>query len=59
MARTWTIDELRDALREFEVALQDAGLADNSVRTYVDRSERFLRWLTGDYIPGTRGRRRG
>lgn len=44
--------ELRDALAEFERDLRRAGLGENTVNTYVDRSERFLRYLTGDYRPG-------
>ena len=27
---------------------QEAGLADSSVRTYVDRSRILVRWLAGD-----------
>ena len=51
MATTWTIEELRQELGRFETALLDARLAPSSVQTYVDRTERFLRWLTGDYTP--------
>ncbi len=47
----WTIDDLRREVRDFERDLRAAGLADSSIRTYVDRSEVFLRWLTGDYRP--------
>jgi hypothetical protein len=45
----WTIAELRDELARFEAEARAAGLAESSVRTYVDRSERFVRWLAGDY----------
>lgn len=52
MANAWTMVEVRDALLEFERDLRSAGLSDNTVTTYVDRSARFLRYLSGDYIPG-------
>lgn len=50
----WSLDELRQELRRFERELQAAGLARSSVDTYVDRSERFVRWLAGEYRPGAR-----
>lgn len=48
----WTKPELREALLKFERDLRRAGLSENTVTTYVDRSERFLRYLSGDYRPG-------
>ena len=47
----WTVRELNQELRRFERELRAAGLAENSVRTYVDRTAIFLRWLSGDYKP--------
>jgi hypothetical protein len=49
MPEPWTINELYDELERFEQEAQRAGLAENSVRTYVDRSRIFIRWLNGDY----------
>ncbi len=55
--RSWTLRELHDELRRFEAELKVAGLRPNSVHTYVNRSEIFLRWLSGDYTPqGPRSR---
>lgn len=52
----WTHAELRTKLSEFEVELRRAGLKESSIRTYVDRSEVFVRWLGGEYVPrSTRG----
>lgn len=51
MTDTWTMLELRQALRDFESELRRAGKSDNTVHTYVDRAERFLRYLSGDYRP--------
>jgi hypothetical protein len=45
---------LKRLLGEFEQELRSAGLEDNTVRTYVDRSAYFVRWLDGDYAPGQR-----
>jgi hypothetical protein len=47
----WSGDELVSMLQEFETELRDAGLADNSVNTYVQRSMTFVRWLRGEYTP--------
>ena len=49
METTWTLAELREELHRFEGAARAAGLKDASVRTYVDRSSRFVRWLGGEY----------
>jgi hypothetical protein len=47
----WTVSELRRELTRFEEELRSSGLADNSIRTYVDRSAIFIRWLAGEYHP--------
>ncbi len=49
MENTWTLEDLKVDLERFEQEARAAGLAENSVRTYVDRSRIFLRWLAGDY----------
>lgn len=51
MKEVWSLEDLRAELRRFEAELRAAGLRDSSVHTYVDRTERFLRWLQGDYTP--------
>ncbi len=45
------IAELRVELRRWERELVAAGKAENTVATYVGRSEIFLRWLAGEYVP--------
>ena len=47
----WTLLDLKAELARFEADLRGADLAENSIRTYVGRSEVFLRWLAGDYRP--------
>lgn len=50
-AETWTYAELMEELETFELALRRANLRASSVRTYIDRSQYFIRWLVGEYIP--------
>ena len=49
MDTTWSIADLMDELERFEREARAAGLKENSVRTYVDRSPNFVRWLAGDF----------
>jgi len=49
--QAWTIGQLWSELRRFEDELNAAKLAENTVRTYVDRTTFFLRFLVGDYTP--------
>lgn len=51
MAQSWSLEELHQKLAQFEHELTKAGLHPSSVRTYVDRSAIFLRWIGGDYRP--------
>jgi len=55
--------ELRSELDRYRSALVAAGKVPNTVQTYVDRADRFIRWLAGEYDPahqssGARGRAR-
>ena len=47
----WDIPQLHDKLDEFEVELRVAGLKESSIRTYIDRSRFFVRWLEDDFHP--------
>ena len=47
----WSVTQLRALLHEFEQELREAGLEDATIRTYVDRSTYFVRWLDDDYHP--------
>jgi len=42
---------LRSALADYERELIAAGKADDTVHTYVDRAERFIKYLVGTYKP--------
>ena len=48
---TWTLSELRAELRRFERELRAKKLRENTVQTYVSRTDTFLRWLDGTYEP--------
>lgn len=47
----WTVEQLRRLFVDFEAELRDAELEENTIRTYVDRSTYFIRWLDDDYHP--------
>ncbi|MFP4148958.1 MAG: hypothetical protein ACLFV0_05665 [Nitriliruptoraceae bacterium] len=49
--QSWTHERLLAELDAFEQDLRAAGLRENSVRTYTDRTRTFLRWLVGEYTP--------
>jgi hypothetical protein len=49
MPDAWTITDLYEELDRFEREARSAGLTENSVRTYADRSRIFLRWLVDDF----------
>ncbi len=48
---SWTVTAMYDMLGEFEAELRAAGLEEATIRTYVDRSTYFIRWLDDDYHP--------
>ncbi len=45
----WTVADLQRELERFEAEARRAGLKETSVKTYVDRSAIFVRWLAGDF----------
>ena len=46
--QSWTHDEFFAKLQELERELKNADLRESSVRTYIDWTSIFLRWLVGD-----------
>ena len=65
MPTSWNIEELRSRseLDRYRAELVSAGKVPNTVQTYIDRADRFIRWLVGEYDPrqegkGSRVRRR-
>lgn len=47
----WSAEELRDQLDRYEEALRAAGKTLNTINTYVQHPERFIKWLEGKYRP--------
>ena len=53
---SWTTSELSTALDIYEQELRDRGLRRNTINTYVQHPERFIRWLANAPTPqGPRG----
>ena len=48
---SWTLEELHAELERWESELRRLGKSENTIATYIGRSETFLRWLAGDYHP--------
>ena len=52
--RSWRLSELRSELERYEVELRAAGKGQLTIDTYIGQSERFVRFLIGDYRPDSR-----
>ena len=48
---SWTTSQLHEALNVYEQQLRVSGLRRNTINTYVQHPERFIRWLDNDYTP--------
>ncbi len=48
---SWTTSELNTALDVYEQELRDRGLRRNTINTYVQHPERFIRWLANASTP--------
>lgn len=48
------LEEVKRAFREYEEQVESTNLSPNSKRTYTNRAECFVRWLDGDFEPGSR-----
>ena len=49
--QTWTLDQLRTELGQYEQDLHAANMTPETVQSYVDSAHRFVSWLSGDYKP--------
>lgn len=55
----YSVQELSREFSRFEGELRAAGKKENTIRTYVDRSAIFARWLAGEFQPNEADRRSG
>ena len=46
--------EIQAALRSYCTAVQASDLSGSSQATYIDMADNFVRWLRGDFDPGSR-----
>jgi hypothetical protein len=46
--------EVQTALRGYYSAVETSGLSESSQATYIDMADNFVRWLKGDFSPGSR-----
>jgi hypothetical protein len=51
---TKTLQEVEEALREYERDVQASDLTPSTKRTYLSHAKDFVRWLKGDFVPGGR-----
>lgn len=54
-----TTEDLMADIDAYEVELRAGSLQPNAVHTYVIHSLQFIRWLDGDFVPGSRLESRG
>lgn len=54
---SWDLAQLRSELERYEAELRAAGKGQLTIDTYIGQSERFVRFLTGDYRPDARSDR--
>jgi hypothetical protein len=49
-----TLSEVRNLFREYCAAVERTGLSPSSRATYIDMASNFVRWMSGDFNPGSR-----
>jgi hypothetical protein len=48
------VDEVKIALEMYFMVLQHSELSFKSQGTYFDMANNFVRWMSGDFVPGSR-----
>lgn len=46
--------QVSTALEQYKREVHNAGLAQKTQTTYIRHAETFVRWLRGDFVPGSR-----
>jgi hypothetical protein len=52
--QSWSLSQLRSELERYDAELRAAGKERTTIDTYIGQSERFVRFLIGDYRPDAR-----
>lgn len=51
--------EVEEALERYKVEVRESGVAPNTEQTYIPNAEQFVRWLKGEFQPGSQVRLKG
>ena len=51
---TQALREIEAALEEYKNEVNGTNLAQSSKETYLDHADAFVRWLKGEFEPGSR-----
>lgn len=51
---TAAMSEVEDALKGYYSVVESSDLSQSSQASYIDMANNFVRWLRGDFIPGSR-----
>lgn len=49
-----SMSEVEDALKEYRARVESSDLSPSSKSTYIDMADKFVRWLSGEFVPGCR-----
>lgn len=49
--------EVKHALETYKQAVESTDLASETQETYIDRADKFVRWLDGRFEPGEKKKR--
>jgi hypothetical protein len=48
------LSEVQAALKKYCAVILSSDLSPSSQDSYIDQADRFVRWIRGDFIPGSR-----
>jgi hypothetical protein len=49
-----TLSEVKEALKAYYDAVEASDLSQSSQATYIDMANNFVRWMGGEFTPGSR-----
>lgn len=51
------LQQVRQALSQYTREVEATDMTDSTKKTYLLHAENFVRWLAGEFVPGTRARK--